>query len=80
MHNTHTCIYILLWIRNVGVIILLPKGCLSCSTDGISRQAMKIAWFSELIYLGHPAYLTYMQSTSCKMPGWINHKLESRLP
>ena len=27
----------------------------------------------------HPAYLTYMQSTSCKMPGWINHNLESRL-
>ena len=26
----------------------------------------------------HPAYLTYMQSTSCKMPGWIKHKLESR--
>ena len=26
-----------------------------------------------------PAYLTYMQSTSCKMPRWINHKLESRL-
>ena len=28
----------------------------------------------------HPVYLTYMQSTSCKMPGWMNHKLESRLP
>ena len=28
----------------------------------------------------HPAYLTYIQSTSCKMPGWIKHKLESRLP
>ena len=28
----------------------------------------------------HPAYLTYMQSTSCKMPGWMNYKLESRLP
>ena len=27
-----------------------------------------------------PAYLTYMQSTSCKMPGWMKHKLESRLP
>ena len=26
----------------------------------------------------HPAYLTYMQSTSCKMLGWMN-KLESRL-
>ena len=28
----------------------------------------------------HPAYLTYMQSTACKMPGWMMHKLESRLP
>ena len=27
----------------------------------------------------HPAYLTYMQSTSYKMPGWVKHKLESRL-
>ena len=27
----------------------------------------------------HPAYLTYMQSTSCQMPGWKKHKLESRL-
>ena len=27
----------------------------------------------------HPVYLTYMQSMSCKMLGWINHKLESRL-
>ena len=27
----------------------------------------------------HPAYLTYMQSTSCKMPGWMKHELESRL-
>ena len=24
----------------------------------------------------HPAYLTYMQTTSCKMPGWMKHKLE----
>ena len=27
----------------------------------------------------HPAYLTYMHSTSCKVPGWMNHKLESSL-
>ena len=27
----------------------------------------------------HPAYLTYMQNMSCEMPGWIKHKLESRL-
>ena len=28
----------------------------------------------------NPAYLTYMQSTSSKMTGWLKHKLESRLP
>ena len=28
----------------------------------------------------HPAYLTYMQNISRKMPGWIKHKLELRLP
>ena len=27
----------------------------------------------------HSAYLTYMQSTSCKVLGWMKHKLESRL-
>ena len=27
----------------------------------------------------HPAYLTYMKRTSCEMPGWKKHKLESRL-
>ena len=27
----------------------------------------------------HSAYLTYIRSTSCKMPGWMKHKLESRL-
>ena len=28
----------------------------------------------------HPAYLTYMQSTSWETLGWMKHKLESRLP
>ena len=27
----------------------------------------------------HPAYLTLMENTSCEMPGWMKHKLESRL-
>ena len=27
----------------------------------------------------HPAYLTFMQSTSCEMPGWMKHKLKSGL-
>ena len=28
----------------------------------------------------YPAYLTSMQSMLCEMPGWMKHKLESRLP
>ena len=28
----------------------------------------------------HPAYLAYMQSTTCKIPGWMKHKPELRLP
>ena len=34
--------------------------------------------YNKAVYC-HPAYLTYMQSTSCEMLGWMNHKLESRL-
>ena len=35
--------------------------------------------YNKAIYC-HPAYLISMQSTSCKMLGCVNHKLESRLP
>ena len=35
--------------------------------------------FVKAVYC-HPAYLTYMQSTSYEMLGWMKHKLESRLP
>ena len=31
-------------------------------------------------YILSPWSLSYLQSTSCKMPGWMKHKLESRLP
>ena len=34
--------------------------------------------YVKIVYC-HPAHLTYMQSTSCEMPGWMNHKLESIL-
>ena len=34
--------------------------------------------YNKAVYC-HPVYLTYMQSTSYKMLGWMNHKLESRL-
>ena len=35
--------------------------------------------YDKAVYF-HPTYLTYMQSTSCEMPGWMKHKLESRFP
>ena len=35
--------------------------------------------YNKAVYC-HPVYLTSMQGTSYKMPGWMNHKLESRLP
>ena len=34
--------------------------------------------YVKIVYC-HPAYFTCMQSTSCEMPGWMKHKLESRL-
>ena len=34
--------------------------------------------YVKVVYC-HPAYLTYIQNTSWEMPGWMNHKLESRL-
>ena len=42
-------------------------------------------WFQtgSGVHLGcilSPVYLTYMQSTSCEMLGWMKHKLETRLP
>ena len=39
----------------------------------LEKEYSKAAYFQ-------PDYLTYMQSTSCEMPGWMKHKLESRLP
>ena len=44
------------------------------------RNGLKLGKeYNEAIYY-HPAYLAYMQSTSCEMLGWMKHKLESRLP
>ena len=39
----------------------------------LGKEYVKAVYF-------HPAYLTYMQKTSCKMPDWMKQKLESRFP
>ena len=42
------------------------------------QTGSKLGKYVKAVYC-HPAYLTYMQSISCEMPGWMKHKLESRL-
>ena len=46
------------------------------------RVAFDSKWgkeYSKAVYC-HPAYLTYMQNTSCEMLDWMKHQLESRFP
>ena len=38
----------------------------------LGKEYVKVVYY-------HSAYLTSMQSMSCKMPGWMKHKLKSRL-
>ena len=40
--------------------------------SNLGKEYIKAVYF-------HPAYLTYIQSISCEMLGWMNPKLESRL-
>ena len=48
-------------------------------TDMEKQTAFKLGKeYIKAVYC-HFAYLSYMQSTSCKIPGWMKHKLESRL-
>ena len=49
---------------------------LAMEQQTVSKQEKE---YVKAVYC-HPAYLTYMQNTSYEMPGWMKHKLESRLP
>ena len=44
----------------------------------VRTRHRKMEWI-KAVYC-HLDYLTYMQNTSCEMPGWVKLKLESRLP
>ena len=46
-------------------------------TEKLSGSKLRKEYDKAVYY--HPVYLTSMQSTSCEIPGWMNHKLESRL-
>ena len=64
-----------------------PASCETCKQvrkqqlelDMEQRTGSKLGKEYVKVVYCHPAYLTYMQSTSCEMLGWMNHKLESRL-
>ena len=78
-----------LWkiLQEMGMPDLL--NCLQRNLDGAQEATVRtrhgsMDWFEigkeyvKAVYC-HPAYLTCMQNTSCEMPGWMKHKLESRL-
>ena len=81
------------WITNCGKFkrweyqTTLPASCETCMQ--VRKQQLELDMeqqtgsksekeYVKAVYC-HPAYLTYMQSTSCKMQGWMKGKLESRL-
>ena len=77
-----------LWkiLKDMGIPDLSPEKP-ACGSGSNSQNKTWKKWirskvgkdYNKTVYC-HPAYLTYKQSTSCKMPGWIKHKLESRQP
>ena len=65
--------------------ITLPVSCKTCMQ--VKKQQLELDMEQQTgsksgkeyvkgVYC-HPAYLTYMQSTSCEMLGWMKHKLKS---
>ena len=74
-------------LKEMGIPDTLPASCETCmqvkkqqvELDMEQQTGSKLGkeYITTVYY--HPAYLTSMQSTSCKMPGWLENKLESRL-
>ena len=86
--NGYLFIYILFKSLDYISTATLPASCEACMQ--IKKQQLELDMKQQIgsklgkeyvkaVYC-HPAYLTYMQSTSCKMLDWMKHKLESRFP
>ena len=80
-----------LWkiLKEMGIpdhLICLLRNLYAGQEATVRTGHVTIDWFQigEGVYIKavyfHPAYLTYMEGTSCKMSGWTKHKLESRFP
>ena len=56
----------------------IKKQCLELDIEQLTVSKLRKE-YNEAVYC-HPAYLTSIQSTSCEILGWMNYKLELRLP
>ena len=89
--NTFDCVdHNKLWkiLIEMGIQTIWPASWETCMQ--VSKQELELNMEQQIdskqekeyvkaVYC-HPAYLTYMQSTSWETLGWMKHKLESRLP
>ena len=74
--NTHkNCVFLNDPDNHNGVVTHLESDTMECEV----KLALGSITTNKAVY-PHHVYFIYMQSTSCKMMGWMNHKLESRLP
>ena len=77
------CLYMWEFLKKIGIpdhlTCLLINLYAAQEATVRTRHSKLEKEYVKVIYC-HPIYLTYMQSTSCEMPDWMKHKLESRLP
>ena len=66
--------------RGQGQMLYTPIHSVTTTAKVGNNQRSPDAWIFFSTWYIYPAYLIYMQSTSYEMPGWMKHKLESRLP
>ena len=66
------------WPASWEICIQVRKQQLELDIEQLTGSKLGKEYVKALCF--HPAYLTYMQIILWEMPGWIKHKLESRLP
>ena len=80
----HTGVLERLFLPNLFHVMEQPRICMWVKKLQLEPHMEKptgsklVREYTNSVYC-HPAYLMYIQSTTCKMLGWMSHKLESRL-